>query len=918
MADFSSRGPTADGRLKPEVVAPGTWVLSVRAAQAPDGSFWGNFNQDYAYMGGTSMATPLAAGGAAVVREWVNKARGIAQPSAALLKALIVNGATQQPGQPLASNDSGYGRVDLKNTVTANYVVMDDHVQGLQTDGVVSYTVQVVAAGGQGMLVTQGEPAAPPASTLHLRAGAPVAAAQLDAAAAITTPHELSGQPLPGYATARPVTPIPDASPAGKGNVAPLANTAPVPGAGALRTAGAAGTSFQPGTAAGGLQTQNFQQEMVGGGDFEDPDWTDIWSYVWLGSGVPVRTDDPAFVISGDFSMWLGGTASDDAVYYPLQFPDTIDSALPSGIAFDLWIADEDPGLDYLCVALIDASGNFIGPYAPDKPDCIDVNLFQPFTSYSYTFTAADRADLAGQTAYLVVFTDGDALEPHMSAFVDNISLTVDFPQPEATITPASGPPGTTFLLTGKYNVPYAWVDICISPCTGANNYITTVFADAAGEIAAYLTAAPTIAPGDYPIQTENIAGRSAETLLTITGAVPPSLTVTPSSGPAGTSFAFSGSNFLPGDQEIAVTVNGEPLGNAGSNDAGEISFTLDTASNTPAGSYTVQATDSAGRSGQASFTVTAVAVGAPQLTVTPPSGAPGTTFTFVASNFTPNAPAAATLDGQALGQVNIDANGQVTLTLETTAQTKPAQYTLALTQDAQGAEPAKSAAAQYEVTGGTGGPAGSQGLYVTLVWTDPPVQTAAGQMLVNDLDLFVDGPGGRVFANGGAAADQKNNVEAVRLDAPAAGTYVITVRATRVNAAFGGQPFAVVATSKQNGTGQDSVELGQPNGGTLRGVVFADLDRDGVRDTGEPGIAGVAVVVQQAGGGLQRQLATDATGAYAATGLPAGEYAIVVQLGGQYRATTATTLSKTVAAGENTATAVGASQGLYLPAVRK
>ncbi len=80
MAYFSSRGPTADGRVKPDVVAPGTWVLSVRAAQAPDGSFWGPFNQDYAYMGGTSMATPLSAGGAAIVREWLNKARSIAEP----------------------------------------------------------------------------------------------------------------------------------------------------------------------------------------------------------------------------------------------------------------------------------------------------------------------------------------------------------------------------------------------------------------------------------------------------------------------------------------------------------------------------------------------------------------------------------------------------------------------------------------------------------------------------------------------------------------------------------------------------------------------------------------------------------------------------------------------------------------------
>src|SRR5690606_31361767 len=64
VANFSSRGPTADGRIKPDVVAPGTWILSMRASQAPDNSFWGTFNSDYAFMGGTSMATPLTAGAA--------------------------------------------------------------------------------------------------------------------------------------------------------------------------------------------------------------------------------------------------------------------------------------------------------------------------------------------------------------------------------------------------------------------------------------------------------------------------------------------------------------------------------------------------------------------------------------------------------------------------------------------------------------------------------------------------------------------------------------------------------------------------------------------------------------------------------------------------------------------------------------
>jgi subtilisin family serine protease len=912
MAGFSSRGPTADGRLKPEVAAPGTWVLSVRAAQAPDGSFWGNFNQDYAYMGGTSMATPLAAGGAAIVREWVNKGRGIVEPSAALLKALIVNGATQLPGGGVASNDSGFGRMDLKNTLNANYVVMEDYVQGLQTAGVVTYSVQVAASGAQGVLYAQNDSAvqavhAPGAlqGAVTLSPGLPL----MTASVPLTTPRELLGEALPGYDAARPLTPIPDDAGAGKSGLAPLPNAAPTMSRGALPSAGTWDGTFRPLAEANELRLQNFQQQMVGGGDFEDPGWTNIWSDIWLGSGVPQRTSDPDFVVSGDYSMWLGGTPLNDAVFYPVQFPATIDDELPSRIAFDVRITDQDRGADVVCVALIDASGNFVGPYAPENPQCIDRD---GLWLYELDFSAADRSALAGQTAYLVVFTQGDASVPHMSGFVDNISLLVDFPAPQAVITPAVGPPGTTFLLTGQYNVPYGAVDICNSPCSD-DNYITTVYADASGDIAAFLEASSNIVPGVYPIQTFNIAGRTAETQLTISGATQPQLNVTPPSGPGGATFAFTGSDYLPNDQSIAVTVNAEPAGTVGSNAVGSISFTLATASNTPPGAYKVLATDSAGRNAEVSFTVTAVVTGEPKLTVAPPSGVPGTTFTFVASNFTPNAAANVKLDGQDLGQVNVGAAGQVTLTLATTATTAPARYTLSVSQAG------KTASAQYEVTAGGGGPVSGQGLYVTLVWTDPPVQTAAGQMLVNDLDLFVDGPGGRVFANGGAGPDRTNNVEAVRIETPLPGSYVITVRAERVNAAFGAQPFALVATSKQNfGTGQDNVELGQTNAGTLRGVVFSDLNRNGVRDAGELGISGTPVVIRQAAGALTRQAVTDANGSYGATKLPVGEYTIIVQLPANLQPTTATTVSKTVAVGDNSAPGVGAAMGVYLPAVQK
>ncbi len=130
LASFSSRGPTLDGRYKPEVVAPGTNILSTRSSfQVGDG--WGPFDDNYYWSGGTSMATPLVAGMAALMREYLIEEERIADPSAALIKTGIIHGSVslapgqfgteayrEISGQPDFAQ--GWGRVDLSRSINSD------------------------------------------------------------------------------------------------------------------------------------------------------------------------------------------------------------------------------------------------------------------------------------------------------------------------------------------------------------------------------------------------------------------------------------------------------------------------------------------------------------------------------------------------------------------------------------------------------------------------------------------------------------------------------------------------------------------------------------------------------------------------------------------------------------------------------
>lgn len=153
MAGFSSRGPTLDSRTKPDLTAQGNAIIS--ASRSANGT---------TSMSGTSMATPTAAGTAALVRDYL--ARGfypsgeatsgdeITEPSGALVKAILATGAAKMTGTGAGANPSqaqGFGRVLLDDSLyfdgDSSRLFIDDAEQGLETSEVASHQFDVVGDG---------------------------------------------------------------------------------------------------------------------------------------------------------------------------------------------------------------------------------------------------------------------------------------------------------------------------------------------------------------------------------------------------------------------------------------------------------------------------------------------------------------------------------------------------------------------------------------------------------------------------------------------------------------------------------------------------------------------------------------------------------------------------------------------------
>ncbi len=167
LAAFSGRGPCADGRIKPDLVAPGTFIVVPRPVGAADVGWGVAANTNEIYVGGTGVAAEQVADAARRVRQWLAEQRGLASPSAALVKALLVAGARDlAPGQygtgpkqeiPAGRPNpaQGFGLLDVARAVQpGDGEGLDLHdAQGLAPSAADVYELDAGQAGGHFVLV---------------------------------------------------------------------------------------------------------------------------------------------------------------------------------------------------------------------------------------------------------------------------------------------------------------------------------------------------------------------------------------------------------------------------------------------------------------------------------------------------------------------------------------------------------------------------------------------------------------------------------------------------------------------------------------------------------------------------------------------------------------------------------------------
>ncbi|MCB9071339.1 MAG: S8 family peptidase [Prevotellaceae bacterium] len=177
IASFSSKGPTADGRMKPDITAPGNAIVSsipditsvTNYADGKTSETIGDKTYYWAYMSGTSMAAPFVTG---VLATWLEANPQLTPEK--VREVLSTTAMTDNYTGTCPNNTWGYGKIDayegllkvIATTPIKNLEMMPDAImlypnpnngsfKLLFTESDENLLVSVYAANGQQVLTRQ-------------------------------------------------------------------------------------------------------------------------------------------------------------------------------------------------------------------------------------------------------------------------------------------------------------------------------------------------------------------------------------------------------------------------------------------------------------------------------------------------------------------------------------------------------------------------------------------------------------------------------------------------------------------------------------------------------------------------------------------------------------------------------------------
>lgn len=179
VESYSSRGPALDGNArevrwtKPDVMAPGSAVVSTRASALMDADARTDEERYYTVMNGTSMAAPQVAAAAALLLD--------AQPALAPGDILsILQRTAADLGPSGADTETGYGMLDV-GAALAEAASQRDGVRRIVTETRVPIRMHGSAAAAVGQVVlTDNAPRLPPASAVAMPLPLPTGAAGIE------------------------------------------------------------------------------------------------------------------------------------------------------------------------------------------------------------------------------------------------------------------------------------------------------------------------------------------------------------------------------------------------------------------------------------------------------------------------------------------------------------------------------------------------------------------------------------------------------------------------------------------------------------------------------------------------------------------------------------------------------------------